>query len=114
MATQRFYKVQLTPAKIDARGVVSFLLFDPGTKSYDVTASTLPEMQAKVRALVADDFQRTAACYVRLANKSERKPAGFDKATREIQTIEHVGACILTAENMHTADDCTMHDHEPV
>ena len=22
------------------------------------------------------------------------------------------GACILTAENMHTADDCTMHDHE--
>ena len=22
------------------------------------------------------------------------------------------GACILTPENMHTADDCTMHDHE--
>lgn len=22
------------------------------------------------------------------------------------------GTCILTAENMHTADDCTMHDHE--
>ena len=22
------------------------------------------------------------------------------------------GACILTAENMYTADDCTMHDHE--
>lgn len=22
------------------------------------------------------------------------------------------GACILTAENMHTEDDCTMHDHE--
>lgn len=21
-------------------------------------------------------------------------------------------ACILTIENMHTADDCTMHDHE--
>jgi hypothetical protein len=23
------------------------------------------------------------------------------------------GTCILTAENMHTEDDCTMHDHEP-
>lgn len=23
------------------------------------------------------------------------------------------GACILTPENLHTADDCTLHDHEP-
>lgn len=89
MATQRFYKVQLTPAKIDDRGVVSFLLFDPGSKTYDITASTLHDMQAQVRALVADDFRKTAACYVRLANRAERKPAGFDKATREIQTIRY-------------------------
>lgn len=25
---------------------------------------------------------------------------------------EEQGPCILTDENMHTADDCTLHDHE--
>ena len=89
MATERSYKVQLTPAKIDNLGCVTFLLFDPGTKTYDLTASNLADMQVKVRALVTTDFRQTAACYVRLANRSERKPAGFDKATREIQTIQY-------------------------
>ena len=32
---------------------------------------------------------------------------------RPAATNGEVGACILTPENMHTADDCTMHDHEP-
>jgi len=32
---------------------------------------------------------------------------------RPAATNGEAGACILTPENMHTADDCTMHDHEP-
>lgn len=26
--------------------------------------------------------------------------------------MNHLATCILTAENMHTEDDCSMHDHE--
>jgi hypothetical protein len=33
-------------------------------------------------------------------------------ALQAADRAEEVGACILTDENMHTADDCTTHDHE--
>lgn len=38
----------------------------------------------------------------------------FAEATRAVVkgAPAQQGACILTAENMHTADDCTMHNHE--
>lgn len=30
----------------------------------------------------------------------------------EADAVAEQGACILTPENIHTADDCTLHDHE--
>jgi hypothetical protein len=90
MAKTIEYKVSLTPAKFDDRGCVSFLLFDPGTKDYTVAADSLARLQGDVRALVVNDFKQSAACYVRLAERNARKPAGFDKATREIQTLRYV------------------------
>jgi len=34
------------------------------------------------------------------------------KRASEIAQDKPLGACILTPENMHTKDDCNMHDHE--
>ncbi len=45
-------------------------------------------------------------------NKPSPEGASIIDSIAEAQPEEQ-GACILTAENMHTADDCTMHDHEP-
>ena len=89
MATQRTYNVKLTPAKIDDRGVVTFLLHDPGERKFTITARSLPEMQGHVRALIVNEFKQTAACYVTVP-RGERKPPGFDAACRSIQTIRYV------------------------
>ncbi len=90
MAMIRAYKVQLTPAKIDDRGMVTFLLYDPGTKTYNITAANLADMQAQARALVQHEFKQDASCYVSLPHRSDRKPPGFDAATRQIRTIRYV------------------------
>lgn len=94
MATERSYIVQLTPAtKTPDYGTgfsgYSCMLMDPAARTFTISASSLPAMQAEVRRLVAEEFKKTAAVYVRLPSRKDRKPPGFDQATKAIQFIEY-------------------------
>lgn len=96
MATMRQFNVTFTPCKFEG-GCVSFMLYDPRSKTYSVSATTLAGMQDQVRGLLQSDFRMDAAVSVNLADRRERKPAGFDKATNEIRTLRYV-APALAAE----------------
>ena len=54
------------------------------------------------------DWRKLFAAY-----QSEAVSLTAPAAAQETPAADE-GACILTDENMHTADDCTAHDHEPV
>lgn len=83
------YRVQLTPAEIDADGVVSFVIMDPGTREYLLEADDLRKLQGDIRALVVDHFKQTAVCWVRVM-PGAKKPPGFDKAMDAVATLRYV------------------------
>lgn len=117
MPTERKATVQLTPCEFTERAngieTMSFLLFDERAKTYPVTFRKLDELTEECRRLVREEFKMDAACYVRLP-RGERKPPGFDAATRTVQTIrfhkkapEAAQADFLTAPyiNPETGED---------
>jgi hypothetical protein len=83
------YRVQLTPAEIDADGVVSFVIMDPGTREYLYETDNLAKLQGEIRALVADVFRQTAVCWVR-PMPGAKKPPGFDRAMDQVATLRYV------------------------
>jgi hypothetical protein len=85
MAQTRNYSVTLTPAKVD-HGSVSYLLFDPNSRKFDVTASSLPHLVSEIGRLAKEEFKRTCAVYCTVP-RGERKPPGFDKAVSSVRTI---------------------------
>lgn len=59
-----------------------------------------------------------ATYYLRVASDSlnraiDQLAFGQERAEERRDREDRVGPCILTAENIHTEDDCTTHDHEP-
>lgn len=82
------YAVTLSPAKITDGGV-SHMLFDPRAVKTPITASSFDALETEVRALAQTHFPvEHVVVYVGLP-RGERKPNGFDAATRKFQTIRN-------------------------
>jgi len=91
MPTVRTYLVSFSPAeKTDGGFSTSISLLTTGEK-HEVSASSLPDLERKVREL-ARDFGQSCTPYIRLKNRNERSPNGFDawSGGRSIQFIEFV------------------------
>lgn len=89
------YTVKLTPATVEHHDTgftsVTFKVFDPNAVNHTIEASSVQQIENKVRQL-AKEFGRTCSVYVAPAAKSQRKPPGFDAAMRKLQTIEFAQA----------------------
>lgn len=90
MATMRQFTATFTPCTFTDRGGVSFLLYDPRSKTFSISATTLAGMQDQVRGLLQTDFRMDASVYIRMADRTARKPAGFDKATNEVRHLRYI------------------------
>jgi hypothetical protein len=87
MAKTIDYVVSFSPAEETARGFTIRISLMTGNKNHDVQASSLAELEGKVREL-ASAFGTHCSPYIRLKDKTARKPAGFDKWSRGLHVIK--------------------------
>jgi hypothetical protein len=88
MAKTIDYLVSFSPAERSTCGrywSVRMSLLTAGER-HDVQASSLPELEGKVRALAAA-FGQACSPYIRLKDQKARKPAGFDGWKRGLHII---------------------------
>lgn len=88
MAQSRNYIVSFNRAEKTSHGSfrVSFDIGKPNV-NHAVSADSFKTLEAEVRRL-AQAYGQTCSPYVRLADKKERKPAGFDAWYRTLNIIE--------------------------
>lgn len=88
MAKSRTYIVSLTPAERQSWGGYSITLsLVSAAKDHELVAADYTELALKVVEL-AQQFGKTCSPYIRLKDKRERKPRGFDKFTRTMSIVE--------------------------
>jgi hypothetical protein len=88
MPTLRTYLVSFSPAKRTTHGfqVELGVMAESLNKRMEVTAASLPDLEKEVRRLAAE-YGQTCSPYIRLKDRSARKPAGFDKFCTSLQII---------------------------
>ena len=87
MAKSRKYFVSFSPAERVGGGVITIKISQTiGANKYEVEASSLPELETKVREL-AREIRQTCSPYVRVP-LGERKPAGFDSWCNSMKVID--------------------------
>lgn len=93
MATVNTFLVSLSPAKRTTHGfqVELGMMADSMKRSTEITASNLPDLETKIRRL-ALEYGQTCSPYIRLKDRSARKPAGFDKFCDRMGIIDAVPA----------------------
>ena len=82
------YSVTLSPATIE-HGCVSHMLFDPRAIKTTITASSFAALEAEVRVQARAGFPTEAVSVYVDRPRGQRKPNGFDAATRAFQTIRN-------------------------
>lgn len=93
MAKVRTYLVSFSPAdKTDGGFSTSISLLTTGVK-HELSASNFVDLERDVRQL-AIEFGQSCTPYIRLKDRAERHPIGFDKwnDSRAMQFIEFVPA----------------------
>ena len=88
MATTRTYLVSFNPAARTNWGGFT-VTFNIGERSvvHEVEAASLPDLEREVRRL-AIAYGRTCLPYVRLKDRSARKPSGFDAWDKTLTIIK--------------------------
>jgi hypothetical protein len=91
MPTVRTYLVSFSPAEKTDCGFSTTLSLLLGSENHEISASSLPDLEREVRRL-AREFGQSCTPYIRLKNRGERSPNGFDKwaYSRSIRFIEFV------------------------
>jgi hypothetical protein len=87
MAKTRDYLVSFSPAQRTAHGFTANLSLLGGGENHTVTADSFPSLESRVREL-ARQFGQTCAPYIRLKDRKERKPAGFDDFCDRLRLID--------------------------
>jgi hypothetical protein len=91
MAKLRDYIVSFSPAERHAHGFMVKMSLMTGGTDHAVSAASFTDLEREVRRLAAE-FGQTCAPYVRLKDRKERSPAGFDKWRDTVRIIDFVPA----------------------